>query len=188
MRRVALVLAGLLVLTGCDRPSEPAPKDAAAPAPAAAAFHYDAANDLSGYFMPTAEVRVGKWSLHDVFVGQSSDFTDWQGKADTTGETFAPVMIEFEDVTSPMVENETGEARSGQARVIPTHYSVSDSAVHFEGQSAELGRVTFEGRLDAGALATARRNLGDDGVVMTGTLVAGGQTVPDVSLHWFGGD
>lgn len=184
MRRAAFVLVGLLALSGCDRPSESAGK--ATPAPAAAAFSYDAANDLSGYYMPTAEVRVGKWSLHDVFVGQRTDFDDWRGGARTG--TFAPVMIEFEDVTSAMVQTEIGEARAGQARVTPTRYSVTDSAVHFEGDSAELGRVAFEGRLDAGALATARRNLGDDGVVMTGTLVAGGQTVRNVSLHWFGGD
>lgn len=187
MRRAALVLAGLLALTGCDRPPEPAGKDAAAPAaPAASAFSYDAANDLSGYYLPASEVRVGKWGLHDVFVGQRTDFDDWRGGTRTG--TFAPVMIEFEDVTSEMMDTENGEARAGQARVIPTRYSVTDSTVHFEGDSAELGRVTFDGRLDAGALATARRNLGDDGVVMTGTLVAGGQTVPNVSLHWFGGD
>lgn len=184
MRRAAFVLIGLLALSGCDRPSEPAGK-AAAPA-ASAAFSYEATNDLSGYYVPAAEVRVGKWGLHDVFVGQRSDFDDW--RSGTRTGTFAPVMIEFEDVTSPMVETEIGEARAGQARVLPTRFTVTDSAVRFEGDSPELGRVTFEGRLDAGALATARRNLGDDGVVVTGTLVAGGQTVRDVRLHWFGGD
>lgn len=184
MRRAAFVLAGLFVLTGCDRLSEPAGKDAA-PA-ASTAFTYEAGNDVSGYYLPTAEVRVGKWSLHDVFVGQQTDFDGWAGGSRTG--TFAPVMIEFEDAASAMVQNEIGEARAGQARVTPTRYSVSDSAVHFVGRSAELGRVTFEGRLDAGALATARRNLGDDGVVMTGTLVAGGQTVRNVRLRWFGGD
>jgi len=60
--------------------------------------------------------------------------------------------------------------------------------VRFEGESPELGRVTFEGRLDQGALATARRNLGGDGVVLTGSLTAGGQTVRDVRLMWWMGD
>ena len=184
MRRAAFVLAGLLALTACDRLSPPAARDDAPTA--SGAFVYEAGNDLSGYYLPTAEVRIGPWSLHDVFVGQQTDFASWEGGS--RSGTFAPVMIEFEDVTSAMVRNEIGEARAGQARVIPTRYSVTDSAVHFEGRSAELGRVTFEGRLDAGALATARRNLGDDAVVLTGTLVAGGQTVRNVRLRWWMGD
>jgi hypothetical protein len=97
-------------------------------------------------------------------------------------------MLQFEDVTSPMIQTELGEARSVTVRVLPMTYSVSDSAVAFAGQSAELGRVTFEGRLDPEALATAKRNLGGDGVVMTGRLRVGGQTIEGVRMTWWMGD
>jgi len=177
----ALVLA----VAACDRPTEPVDTLAAEP-PAATAFSDASTGDLSGYYMPASDVRVGKWSLDHVFVGQAAEFRSWTGGERTT--TFAPVMLQFDDVTSPMVETELGEARSVTARVLPTRYAVSDDRIMFEGTSAELGRVTFEGRLDQGALANSRRNLGDEGAVLSGTLTAGGQTVRGVRLRWWMGD
>jgi len=181
--RIALPLALVLAAAACDRPAEPA--GALAP-PAARAFSYASTGDLSGYYMPMSEVRLGKWSFDHVFVGQAAEFRAWNG-ADTTA-TFAPVMLQFDDATSPMVQTELGEAHSVTARVLPTRYAVSDERIEFEGTSPELGRVAFEGRIDQGALATARRNLGDEGVVVTGTLTAGGQTMRNVRLRWWMGD
>ena len=177
------MLAAALVLASCERTAAP-------PGPAesgrAAAFSHALTTDLSGYYLPAEPVRAGNWSLHHVFVGQASEFQAWE-----EGErpaTFAPVMIEFEDETSPMVQTELGETRSGTARVLPTAYEVTDTSVTFAGRSPQLGEVRFEGRLDPGALATARRNLGGDGVVLTGTLNAGGRTFRDVRLRWWMGD
>jgi hypothetical protein len=48
--------------------------------------------------------------------------------------------------------------------------------------------VSFEGRLDQDALAKARRNLGDQGVVLKGTLKVGGRTFDGVSMRWWAGD
>lgn len=175
----AAVLAALAV-AGCDRP--PAPADA----PAANAFSHAATADLSGYYMPVDPVRIGRWSLDHLFVGQTAEFERWEGGS--RSQTFAPVMLQFDDATSPMVQTELGEAHGVTARVLPTRYTVTDTAVRFEGESPELGRVTFEGRLDQGALATARRNLGADGVVLTGSLTAGGETVRGVRLRWWMGD
>ncbi|MDP3800756.1 hypothetical protein [Brevundimonas sp.] len=180
MRRSICLIACLAILASCERSPEPAE------APAATAFSYASTGDLSGYYMPASDVRVGKWSLDHVFVGQAAEFRLWTG--DDSSATFAPVMLQFDDVTSPMVQTELGEARSVTARVLPTRYAVSDDRLRFEGTSPELGRVSFEGRLDPGALATSRRNLGDEGVVLTGTLTAGGQTVRDVRLRWWMGD
>lgn len=180
--RTAAAFALVLAAAACDRPAEPAD----APAPAATAFSHSATGDLSGYYMPLSDVRIGKWNLDHVFVGQAAEFRSWTGGDRNT--TFAPVMLQFDDVTSPMVETELGEARSVTARVLPTRYAVSDDRVRFEGTSPELGRVSFDGRLDQGALATSRRNLGDEGVVLTGTLTAGGQTVRGVRLRWWMGD
>lgn len=185
MRHLIGLAAGLLILTGCDR--SVAPGDApAAPAPAAAAFSHTATSDLSGYYMPVSEVRIGKWVFDHIFVGQAFEFEAWKGVE--SGTTFAPVMLQFDDATSPMVQTELGEARSVTARVLPTRYDVAEDRIVFEGTSAELGVVRFEGRIDQGALATSRRNLGDEGVVVTGTLTAAGQTVRDVRLRWWMGD
>lgn len=185
MRRSILLAASLLALAACDRPDRPADAPSAPPA-GATAFSYASTGDLSGYYMPAGEVRVGKWSFDHIFVGQAAEFRSWtQGDRSAT---FAPVMLQFDDATSPMVQTELGEARSVSARVLPTRYAVSDERIEFEGTSPELGRVAFEGRLDPGALATSRRNLGDEGVVVTGTLTAGGETVRDVRLRWWMGD
>jgi len=186
LTKIALPLALVLSAAACDRPAQPVEPAKAPVAPTARAFSYAATSDLSGYYLPTREVRVGKWGFSHVFVGQTFEFSAWSG---TDAEaTFAPVMLQFDDVTSPMVQTELGEARSISARVLPTHYTVSDDRIEFEGTSPELGRVRFDGRLDQGALATSRRNLGDEGVVLTGTLTAAGQTVRDVRLRWWMGD
>ena len=185
MRHLMGLAAGLLILTGCDR--SVAPGDApAAPAPAAGAFSHTATSDLSGYYMPVSEVRIGKWVFDHIFVGQAFEFEAWKGVE--SGTTFAPVMLQFDDATSPRGETELGEARSVTARVLPTRYAVAEDRLIFEGTSAELGVVRFEGRIAQGALATSRRNLGAEGVVVTGALTAAGQTVRDVRLRWWMGD
>ena len=175
---LAAILATLAV-AACDRPSAPA-------APAPAAFSHAATADISGYYMPAAPARIGQWSLDHIFVGQAPEFESWEGGS--RSETFAPVMFQFDDTASPMVQTELGEAHSVTARVLPTRYEVTDTVIRFEGESPELGRVRFDGRLDQGALATARRNLGGDGVVLTGNLTAAGQTVRGVRLTWWMGD
>ncbi|MBW8304327.1 MAG: hypothetical protein K0M78_10380 [Brevundimonas sp.] len=162
-RSVAVSLLAALALASCERTS------GSSGAPPAAAFSHATTADISGYYRPEQPVRISRWSLDRVFVGQAPEFEAWEGGA--RSETFGPVMILFDG-----------------ARVLPTRYVVTDTAVEFEGQSPELGRVTFAGRLDREALATAKRNLGGDGVVMTGTLTAGGQTVRDVRLRWWMGD
>lgn len=117
-------------------------------------------------------MRLGDWSLDSLFLGQPAAFEGYEGG------TAGPLIMRF------VAANDAGSA----ARVLPTRYAVTDTAVRFEGQSPELGRVVFDGRLDQGALATARRNLGGDGAVLIGTLTGGGQTVGAVRLSWWMGD
>jgi hypothetical protein len=182
--RIRYLAAALFALTAasCDRP----PATPEAPTPPAAGFAHAMTSDLSGYYMPAGEVSAGKWRLDHLFIGQTAEFESWEGGA--RSDPFAPVMLQFDDATSPMVETELGETHSVTARVLPTSYAVSDTAVSFAGQSPEIGRVTFEGRLDPGALATARRNLGGDGVVMTGRLTVGDQAIDGVRMTWWMGD
>lgn len=172
--------ATLFAVASCDRPESPAE------ATSAPAFSHDTSSDLSGYYMPMSDVRVGDWSFHHVFVGQTAEFQAWE--VGNRGETFGPVMLQFNDVTSPMVATEIGEARSVSARVLPTTYSVTDTRISFEGESSELGAVRFEGVIDPGALATSRRNLGDEGVVVRGELRVGNAPARDVQLRWWMGD
>lgn len=187
MRNFIGLAVSLLLLASCDRPEAPAeapPTDA--PPSAAQTFSHSMSADLSGYYMPASEVRIGKWAFDHVFVGQAQEFQAWEGGSRSA--TFGPVMLQFDDVTSPMVQTEIGEARSITARVLPTAYSVSDTHINFQGRSPELGLVRFDGVLDPGALATSRRNLGDEGVVVTGSLKIGDAPAQNVRLRWWGGD
>lgn len=195
MRRMRVwtpaAVGALMVLAGCDAPSTPAaptgePVAVKPAAPAASAFSSTVSADQSGYYLPASEVVVGPYRLDHLFLGQGFEFEAWEGGE--RSRTFAPVMLQFDDVSSPMVATELGEQRSVTARVLPTSYAVTEGAVRFEGESSELGAVRFEGRLDQGALATARRNLGEEAPVLTGTLRIGGRTFAGVRFRWYGGD
>lgn len=175
-------LAAALGLASCERAD--APPEPAGPSPSA--FSHTLTTDLSGYYLPDEPVRAGNWSLRHIFVGQASEFQAWEDGERSA--TFAPVMVQFEDMTSPMVQTELGESRSRIARVLPTSYQVTDTTVTFAGRSPELGEVRFEGQLDPGALATARRNLGGEGAVLSGALTVGGRSFADVRLRWWMGD
>lgn len=189
-RRSAALLAcgaALAALAACDDfrsgsrgGSEPAST------PAAAVFTSDLSGDVSGYYMPVVELKAGNWCLRNAFIGQEADFASWE--SGTRRGVFAPVMFEFEDETSPMTKTELGEVRSGQVRVLPSRYEVTDSAVVFEGRADGVGEVSFRGRLDREALATARRNLGDESPVLAGTLKVGGRSFDGVRFRWWAGD
>lgn len=171
MRALSILLAGALALTvaACDRGAVPDK------APSATAFKHDLPEDVSGYYIPTTVVQVGDWRLHHLFIGQVPDFMAWRDGQRTAG--CAPIMMEFE----------TGD-KARRTRLIPTAYDVTEDRVRFEASSRELGAVSFEGALDQGALATARRNLGDQGVVLKGRLKVGDRTFDGVSMRWWAGD
>lgn len=177
-------VAGLVLLAACERPST-GPETPTPAKVAAKAFSHDLPEDVSGYYIPTAEVRVDNWRLHHLFLGQVPDFSAWEIGERTPG--FAPVLIEFEDMTGPPVQTETGANRR-RLRLIPASYDVTEGRVRFEALSGGLGAVSFDGKLDQGALATARRNLGDRSVVLTGTLKVGKRTFNGVSMRWWAGD
>lgn len=170
VRSVAVVAVLLLLaVTGCDRPADRPGEPATG-----VAFSHDISADVSGYYRPLTPVVSGDRTLTHLFIGQAAAFTGWEGGQRAGG--LAPIMLEFAD------------AAGGPTRVVPSRYAVTDTTVRFAGRSRGLGEVTFDGRLDADALATARRNLGDEGAVVTGTLTAGGQTFPGVQLRWWAGD
>ena len=182
MRCLACLAILLLGLAACDGGAD----RGSVPATPAESFAYNAAGDISGYYMPMDPARFGQWSFEHVFVGQAAEFAAWQGGERSA--IFAPVVLVFDDAASPMVQTEIGESRSVSVRVLPTVYAVDDVRVRFEGSAPELGRVIFDGRMDQGALATSRRNLGDEGVVMTGSLKVGDAAPRAVRLRWWMGD
>jgi hypothetical protein len=175
---VAALLVTLVALAACDDfKAAPASGGEAPPVtgkPAEAAFRHEISGDLSGYYTPAAPIAVDGWKVKALYLGQEADFATWEGGSKSGG--FAPVMIEFEkDGAVPI-------------RVLPKTYSVTDGRVRFEGADARLGNVAFNGTLDQGALATARRNLGEEGPVLTGTLRAGGTAFGGQKFRWYGGD
>lgn len=181
-------LCGLASLAGCDDfrggAGAAGPSGAAAPAPPA--FASSLTDDISGYYLPAQEIRAGKWRVKALFVGQTRDFADWE--AGRRMETFAPVMVELEDASSPLTATELGDVRSGQIRVPPTRYQVADDRIVFEGRADGIGEVRFDGRLDQEALATSRRNLGAEAPVLTGALQVGDRHFGGVRLRWWAGD
>jgi hypothetical protein len=192
MAAVALVTVAA-ALAGCedraatpDAPAAPAPPRPPAPSDSSAAFVHAVEDDVSGYYLPTSDVQVGNYRLDHVFLGQGTEFGAWTGGE--RSDTFAPVMLQFDDVSSPMVRSEIGEAHSVTVRVLPIAYAVTDDRVRFAGQSDELGSVSADLRLDLAALATARRNLGSDAVVLTGAIQIGTRRFDDVPMRWWMGD
>ncbi len=175
MRRAAgLVLgAAALALAGCDLfeaapPSGSGEAAERATAPVASgAFRHSQSEDLSGFYTPVAETGEGDARLLLVFLGQPADFEAWE--KGTRDGRFAPIMLEF----------------AGGERVLPERYEVSDSRVRFSGTSEALGRVTLDARLDGGALALARRNLGTaEDPAMEGAVTVGGRSYGGVKFAW----
>ncbi|QTN20808.1 hypothetical protein HZ989_07130 [Brevundimonas sp. AJA228-03] len=175
---LAFTIAGL-GLAGCDltAPSKVKDGDGAVEVatPRAGAFAHSQTGDLSGYYNPGAQVGPDDFQLMTVFVGQEPEFKTWEAGQRST--TFAPVMLEFS------VPGETTE------RVLPDSYSVSDDRIRMTGTSPGHGRVTFDARLDQGALSTARRNLGEgEASAMTATVTIGDRSYTGMKFAWSGGD
>ena len=168
------LLAVCAALAACDDVKAPAASTEAPAKPAAAAFSHRISGDLSGYYTPAEPISVDGYRAKALFLGQGADFAAWEGGS-KSGD-FAPVMIEFEkDGAAPI-------------RVLPKTYSITDGRVRFEGVDSRLGNVVFNGTLDQNALATARRNLGDEAPVLTGTLRASGTAFSGQKFRWYGGD
>lgn len=195
MRNVILAGLAVLAVAACERPAEDAarPEQGAESAPlrtggTLAGFRHEQAADLSGYYLPVTEVRAGPWRLHHIAMSDTAGFSAWEGGE--RPETYGPVMLQFDDVTSPTGTNELGgEYHTVTARLLPEAYEVTDERVRFRGRAPGVGLVTFDGALDADALEMAQRNLGgSEGPVLTGTLTVGGRVFEAQRFRWWMGD
>ena len=138
--------------------------------------------------MPQTPVDVGGgYRLTNISVGPPFEFDKWD-KGERIA-TYAPVMIEFEDVTSPTKTNELGQDyHTTQARVLPTAYSVEAGRLRFVGQDPKLGPVTFDGAVDPAALASARNHDSAETVVIRGALTVGAKRYDGLAFTFFLGD
>jgi len=206
----ALLLTSAFVLSSCGKPERGpvvdtvqlpgAPQTAPTPAPGKAAvataptqapapaFSYAAGTDLYGYYMPTTELRFGNLRLSNLAIGQPADFAAWEKGA--RSQTFAPVMLQFEDMSTPERTNELGQTYHDGFRVLPATYTIDGAQVRFTGEHPRLGHVVFTGRLDAAARAGSQAlgPSGDQKPVLKGALSIGALTVDPVEFSWFGGD
>jgi hypothetical protein len=167
MRRLVVpILIGMAALAGCER-REARPE---APAPARKAdFRHRLEGDISGDYRPVAETAQA-WRVESLFIGQASAFEAWEG-----GRRDA----------SPLIL--TLEGPNGPVTFAPRVYDLTDESLHLVGGSPDGAEATLDARIDPGALATARRNLGDRSPVIAGAVTVKGQRVP-FSLGWWNGD
>lgn len=196
--RVLLSAALVLTLAACSPSAEdggmvepasaPAETPAEAAAPALTGFTVEAgAPDLSGYFVPTAPIQKGNWRLRAIAVGTPQELAAWTGDANA----FPPVVLDFEDVTSPKAVNELGgEYHERSARVRPTAFSVGKDGLKFDGTDPAVGRVYLEGYPDAARIGAARagRGTSEGPPAMTGSIEIGGERTRNVSFDWTQGD
>jgi hypothetical protein len=205
MKRLLIpALAPLLLLGACgEKASQPSPPASAAkpsapssPAPesrspdaATANFQHDPKLDAFGYYFSDTPIKSGNWELSSLNIGLLEDFAAWeQGKRPST---YAPIFLEFEDVTSPMAENELGQTyHTVSFRVLPAVYRVDGQQIIFRAEDKRLGEVVFAGALDLNALKAAKSdNLDDqDLVVLRGDLQLGAQRLRNINFRYFAGD
>lgn len=174
MRRLVLpiligpLLIGVAALAGCER------RDARPQAPASAPereadFRHRLEGDVSGDYRPVAETGEA-WRVESLFIGQASAFEAWEG-----GRREA----------SPLILTLAG--LDGAMRFTPRAYSLTDERLILVAFAPGGREARLEARIDPGALATARRNLGDRTAVISGTVTVEGRSLP-VSLGWWNGD
>lgn len=164
MRRLALLAAACVALASCERAAAPSHDTAGGEA-----FRHALSEDVSGEYRPLTPVQIDGVALESVFIGQPSALEAWeQGRGGS-----APVVVSL-------------STREGGVRVGPEAYQITDEAIRFRGLGGRGMTVTFTGRLDRGALATARRNLGDQTPVIQGALSIGGKSAPVRLTLWSG--
>ena len=153
-------------------------------------FTFSGKEDLSGFYMPKREVRVGRYKLIMIGLGLPEDFADFQ-KGERWEGKWAPILLTFAPIGSkPKPGAEGGVQWQGSFRVLPETYRVTDTSIAFGGSEKRLGYVNFAGAIDLAALKSAKANGagGTDKVVLTGDLSATGKSQPALAFTWFGGD
>ena len=190
---LCLTLLASLAVAGCERKEKTPPAaPAATPAPvvstAPEGFQHDPSFDAQGFYIPTEPIKAGALALKQIAFGAPSDFKQWE--AGERESVFGPIILQFEDESSPTTTNELGQdVHQVVVRVLPTAYRVFPAAISFRGSDPKLGEIGFVGAIDQATLASARDTGSSAGkVVMTGTLRIGDTKVDDARFTYFIGD
>lgn len=154
-------------------------------------FTHVAGEDLFGYYLPTQPVQIGDYRLDTIHIGGEMEFAAWERGERT--ETYAPVMLEFSDVTSPLMRNELGQDYHAKTfRVLPSAYRLGEGDFRFLGRHPEIGDVQIDGTLDLAQLALERSSGGLSQAEAAAVLQTSAQIGPEafrsLSFVWFGGD
>ena len=196
-----LAVATAALLAACSQPEEQSSAETPAPAAPAEAtaqtaselsgFTHVEGEDLFGYYIPTQEVRIGDLKLDHLHIGGETEFQAWaRGER---SETYAPVMLEFSDLSSPTVTNELGQVvHTKTIRVLPSAYKLGEGDFRFVGSHPEIGEIRIDGMLDLDALNAARldANIGaeEPQPVLRTAAQIGPEQLKTLSFFWFGGD
>ena len=197
MRNALLATIGVALLAACSPAAEDAAVDqakapAAEPAvpvdPSFTGMRRPRGDEQFGYYLPVNEVKVGDYRLDNLHVAGQMGFNDWETGQRT--KTYAPVMLEFVDITSPARKNALGNVvYSVKLKVLPNAYAVTDERIRLVGKHPKLGDVRLDVKLDPVALKKTKSVKGkDDLTVATGALQVGDTPFKDVAFTWRGGD
>ena len=197
MRNALLATIGVALLAACSPAAEDAAVDQAKAPVAEPAVPVDPSftgmrrprgDEQFGYYLPVNEVKVGDYRLDNLHVAGQMGFNDWETGQRT--KTYAPVMLEFVDITSPARKNALGNVvYSVKLKVLPNAYAVTDERIRLVGKHPKLGDVRLDVKLDPVALKKTKSVKGKDGLtVATGALQVGDTPFKDVAFTWRGGD
>ena len=197
MRNALLATIGVALLAACSPAAEQAAVDQAKAPVAEPAVPVDPSftgmrrprgDEQFGYYLPVNEVKVGDYRLDNLHVAGQMGFNDWETGQRT--KTYAPVMLEFVDITSPARKNALGNVvYSVKLKVLPNAYAVTDERIRLVGKHPKLGDVRLDVKLDPVALKKTKGVKGKDGLtVATGALQVGDTPFKDVAFTWRGGD
>lgn len=197
MRNALLATIGVALLAACSPAAEDAAVDQAKAPVAEPAVPVDPSftgmrrprgDEQFGYYLPVNEMKVGDYRLDNLHVAGQMGFNDWETGQRT--KTYAPVMLEFVDITSPARKNALGNVvYSVKLKVLPDAYAVTDERIRLVGKHPKLGDVRLDVKLDPVALKKTKGVKGKDGLtVATGALQVGDTPFKDVAFTWRGGD
>lgn len=149
---------------------------------------YDVETEVAGFYLPVDDdLVIDGVHLYAIFVGMEWEFDAWQeGSEDSP----APVMVEFEDRSSPSGTNELGQTwYEVTYRFIPENLLVTDTTLAFNGTHERFGEIRFYGEFDAEQVAAMQA--GDpvnSRSALIGTLHIGDETFERVVFQGWLGD
>lgn len=199
---VALTVGLAALTTACNRKTDkaeaPPPAAAETPTPVSPTaegpsvevspgYRHETAFDASGFYLASQPVQIGDYRLTHLGVGAPSDFQQWE--KGERASVFGPILLQFDDVSSPVQTNEMGgAAHTVSVRVLPQAYSLTPGKLTFRGADPRLGEVLFSGQFDPSALAQARNEGSSQGPVLRGLLKVGDAPARPVAMVYFVGE